>query len=86
MYDRPVRNCDATPDVPLATVSPMPVLSRLRDLRIRAALSQYDLADKSGVARTTIIRLEQGDPNVKPSTLRKLAAALKVKPAALIGE
>jgi transcriptional regulator with XRE-family HTH domain len=76
---------DETAGVHSAIVTLVPVLSRLRDLRIRAALSQYDLAAASGVARSTIIRLEQGDPNVKPSTLRKLASALKVKPAELFG-
>jgi len=64
-------------------VGHVPPLSRLRDLRKRAALSQADLADKAHVARTTIIRLEQGDPNVQPSTLRKLSRALKVKPTEL---
>lgn len=55
----------------------------LRDLRIRAGLTQIDLADRSGVARTTIIRLEGGDPHPHPSTLKKLARALKVKPPEL---
>lgn len=63
----------------------VPVLAHLHDMRVRAALSQADLAEMAGVARTTIIRLEHGDPNVLPSTLRKLARALKVKPAELIG-
>jgi len=63
----------------------MPTLTRLKELRQRAALSQADLGKKAGVARTTILRLEQGEPNVLPSTLRKLASALKVKPADLIG-
>lgn len=60
-------------------------LSNLQNLRIRAALSQRDLAKKAGVAHTTIVRLEGGDPNFLPSTLRKLARALHVKPAELIG-
>lgn len=80
-----VQNCDATRVVHSRTVSNVPALSQLKELRVRAAMSQADLADASGVARTTIVRLEGGDPNVKPSTLRKLAAALKVKPARLIG-
>lgn len=63
----------------------MPSLTRLKELRLRAALSQADLSKKAGVARTTVMRLEQGDPNVLPSTLRKLASALKVKPADLLG-
>ena len=65
------------------TLTTVPALSRLREFRLRAALTQDELATRAGVARTTIIRLEQGDPNVQPSTLRKLARALKVKPADL---
>lgn len=61
----------------------MPSLTRLKELRLRAALSQADLGKKAGVARTTVTRLEQGDENVLPSTLRKLAAALRVKPTDL---
>jgi DNA-binding XRE family transcriptional regulator len=60
-----------------------PVLIHLRDMRIRAALSQRDLAKKAGVAHTTIVRLEGGNPNVTPLTLRKLARALDVKPTDL---
>jgi transcriptional regulator with XRE-family HTH domain len=59
-------------------------LTRLRETRQRAALSQADLAERAGVARTTIIRLEAGDPNVLPSTLRKLARALRVRPRDLM--
>ena len=55
---------------------------RLRDVRHRMALSQEELADKSGVARSTIIKLEAGR-DAWPSTVRKLAAALGVKPADL---
>jgi DNA-binding XRE family transcriptional regulator len=61
----------------------MAALTRLRELRLDAALSQEDLAKKARVARTTIVRLEKGDPNVLPSTRRKLARALRVKPAEL---
>ena len=65
------------------SVGPMPRLIRLRELRLRAALTQLELAERAGVARTTIVRLEQGDPNVLPTTLRKLARALKVRPTDL---
>lgn len=67
----------------LTTVGRVPRLDRLRELRLRAAMTQIDLAERSGVARTTIIRLESGDPNPHPSTVKKLARALKVKPPAL---
>ena len=64
----------------------MPALPRLRELRLREALSQRDLAELAGVAHTTVVRLEAGDPNANPSTVRKLAAALKVKPRELMGQ
>ena len=76
---------DATAGVPSATVTTVPALANLKVLRTRAALSQRDLAKQAGVAHTTVVRLEGGDPNVLPSTLRKLAKALHVKPAELIG-
>ena len=57
-------------------------MPRLRDVRHRTALSQEELAEKSGVARSTIIKLEAGR-DAWPSTVRKLAAALGVKPAEL---
>jgi transcriptional regulator with XRE-family HTH domain len=65
------------------TVGHVPRMGRLRDLRIRAGMSQIELAERAGVARTTIVRLEGGDPNVLPSTVKKLARALRVRPAAL---
>jgi DNA-binding XRE family transcriptional regulator len=77
------QHCDATAVIHSATVMTMPALTRLRTLRLEAAYSQEDLAKRSGVSRTTIIRLEGGDPNVLPSTLGKLAKALKVKPTEL---
>jgi transcriptional regulator with XRE-family HTH domain len=43
------------------------------------ALSQEELAEKSGVSRTTIIKLEAGR-DAWPITVRKLADALGVKP------
>jgi transcriptional regulator with XRE-family HTH domain len=54
--------------------------ARLRELRDRAALSQEDLAEKSGVSRGTIADLEAGKRPARPSTRRKLAKALGVQP------
>jgi transcriptional regulator with XRE-family HTH domain len=62
-----------------------PTLVNLRKMRLLAALSQRDLADRAGVAHTTIIRLERGNPHALPSTVRKLARALHVKPSELLG-
>jgi len=78
-------NPGASADVLSVGVTAAPALPHLRDQRLRQALTQADLAEQAGVARTTIIRLEAGKPNVLPSTLRKLAKALHVKPVELLG-
>jgi transcriptional regulator with XRE-family HTH domain len=49
----------------------------LRAWRRVRLLSMRDLASLSGVALSTIARIEAGHP-VRPSTLRKLATALGV--------
>ena len=60
-------------------------LPHLRGLRRRAVMSQEDLAEKSGVARDTISKLETGQRGAYPSTVRKLAAGLDVEPRMLLG-
>jgi transcriptional regulator with XRE-family HTH domain len=57
---------------------------RLREQRLRRALSQQELADLAKVSRTTIIQLEAGR-SAWPQTVRKLAKALKVDPSLLQG-
>jgi transcriptional regulator with XRE-family HTH domain len=57
---------------------------RLRDLRKRALLTQRQLADKSGVGVTTIIRIERNQVEPHGSTIRKLADALSVAPEELV--
>ena len=58
---------------------------RLRVLRMRAVMSQEQLADRSGVARDTISKLETGQRRAYPSTIRKLALGLDVRPQMLMG-
>ena len=60
-------------------------LPHLRGLRRRAVLSQEQLAEKSGVARDTISKLETGRRKAYPTTIRKLAASLDVEPQMLLG-
>ncbi len=60
-------------------------LPHLRDLRQRAVLSQEQLAERSGVARDTISKLETGQRKAYPKTIRKLAAGLEVEPQLLLG-
>jgi transcriptional regulator with XRE-family HTH domain len=60
-------------------------LPHLRSFRRRAVMSQEQLAEKSGVARDTISKLETGQRGAYPSTIRKLAAGLEVEPQLLLG-
>jgi transcriptional regulator with XRE-family HTH domain len=48
-------------------------------------MSQEELAERSGVARDTISKLETGRRGAYPSTIRKLAAGLEVRPQMLVG-
>jgi transcriptional regulator with XRE-family HTH domain len=48
-------------------------------------MSQEELAERSGVARDTISKLETGRRGAYPSTIRKLAAGLEVQPQLLVG-
>jgi transcriptional regulator with XRE-family HTH domain len=61
----------------------MEQLTRLRRLN---GLSQRALAKESGVSPATIYELENDRRNPNPSTLRKLARALGVEVAELLGE
>jgi transcriptional regulator with XRE-family HTH domain len=66
----------------------MPRISgdRLRKVRDRRLLSQRELAERAGLSPTTILKLESGrvdEPH--PRTIRKLADALEVDPAELVG-
>ena len=60
-------------------------LPRLRLIRQGAVMSQEELAERSGVARDTISKLETGRRGAYPSTIRKLAASLHVQPQMLMG-
>ena len=52
---------------------------RLRELRAKRGLTQRTLADRSGVSREYIARIELGHHDPTVSTLEKLAKALGVK-------
>jgi transcriptional regulator with XRE-family HTH domain len=57
---------------------------QLRETRKRALLTQQQLADKSGVGITTIVRIERNQVEPQARTIRKLAEALSVEPHELL--
>jgi transcriptional regulator with XRE-family HTH domain len=57
---------------------------RLRELRHRRVLTLEELAEKAGVGRNTIWRLEHGVMGAQPRTIRKLAKALNVEAEELV--
>jgi transcriptional regulator with XRE-family HTH domain len=59
-------------------------MARLRELRRRRVLTLEELAQKAGVGRNTIWRLEHGVMGAQPRTIRKLAKALDVEPEELV--
>jgi transcriptional regulator with XRE-family HTH domain len=60
------------------------LIMRLKQLRATREMSQADLAERSGISREYIARLETGHHDPSVSTLVKLAKALKVKPGKLL--
>lgn len=60
--------------------------NRIRDLRIEADLSQEKLAFESELDRTYIGSVERGERNISVINLRKIAKALKYKPADLLNK
>ena len=59
---------------------------KLKDARVQRAMTQEELADKAGVGKNTVNRIERNLTEPHMSTLRKLAGALGVEPAELVKE
>jgi transcriptional regulator with XRE-family HTH domain len=59
---------------------------KVRTARERAFLSKRELAERAGLDRSTIGRIEEGVSKVYPRTIRKIAEALSVDPASLVPE
>ncbi|MBR0287811.1 MAG: helix-turn-helix transcriptional regulator [Selenomonadaceae bacterium] len=60
--------------------------ARLKFLRTDRELSADELAQKSGIHAATILRIERRGIRPQLATVLKLADALNVKPALLLGD
>jgi transcriptional regulator with XRE-family HTH domain len=58
-------------------------VQKLKNLREDRVLSQRELARMANLAYGTVWRIENGYPEARPSTIRRLAAALGVEPREL---
>ena len=59
-------------------------VQRLKELRRLKVLTLRELEEESSVSYNTIWRLENGHRQARPSTIRKLAAALGVEASELV--
>lgn len=63
----------------------MTIYERIKELRIAAGMSQYDLAKKVGYeGRSAISKVEAGQRDISQSMIEKYAKALNVTPAYLL--
>ena len=59
--------------------------SKIRELREAASLTQEDLAHEAGISTSTLSRIERGNYQPRLDTLGKLATALSLPVADLLG-
>jgi transcriptional regulator with XRE-family HTH domain len=64
----------------------MEIGKRVRKARKQALLTQGELAALAGVGITTIVRVERGQVDPHPHTVKLLARALGVPPSALVAD
>jgi transcriptional regulator with XRE-family HTH domain len=57
---------------------------KIKKLRKEQRISQESLADKAGIHRTYMGKIERGESNPPMQTVNKIASALKVKTGELI--
>ena len=59
---------------------------RLRELRLSKGLTQESLAQKAGIHKSTVYRIEDGKTQPSPTTMTKLSRALETTPERLTAE
>lgn len=74
----PRRHANRSSDAALTALG-----DEVRSARIRARLSQEDLALASGVGRTTVVKLENGQPGISIGGAQRVLAALRLRLAAV---
>jgi len=58
----------------------------VREKRVRAGLSQEDLAEKANLTRNYIGQIERAEKRIHLETLAKIAKALKVRVRELVAD
>jgi transcriptional regulator with XRE-family HTH domain len=58
--------------------------NRIRDMRLRAGLSQAELAEIVGTTQAQIARLETGERRLTLDWMQRIARALSLQPSALL--
>lgn len=79
--------CGDSRSVPARALSPQHVFgARVRALRLAGGLTQEDLADRCGLFRTYLSRIETGRANPTLTMIHALATSLRVPVVALFGD
>src|SRR6266849_953007 len=81
------RICSIHPSLPsMANPIARAFGQRVRTLRTKQGISQEELADRCGVHRTYMGRIERGETNITLTNIHKVARGLGVSVASLVDE
>ena len=69
----------------MPTIETVKIGSNLRRLREDRLLTQAELAERAGIALSSLVRIENDQVDPRFTSIRKLAQALEVHPRELTG-
>ena len=69
----------------MPTIEAVKIGGNLRRLREDRLLTQAELAERAGIALSSLVRIENDQVDPRFTSIRKLAQALEVHPRALTG-